>query len=603
MSGRDNASIVHLRRTAMPPAHPARKRSLDQRLLYETRLAYRALAASLGANALLGFVIIAQAALLSQVIQRVFLGGATQEQVLPTLLSLLGIVGLRAALSYASGWASAQLAIRVKNALRGRFTAHLYALGPAYRQAERSGDLVLSATEGIEKLDGYYRDYLPGIFSAIFLPLVILLVVLPLDLVTFAVLLVTAPLIPFFMALIGMAAGVLAKRQYYEMRHLGAHFLDVMQGLTTLKLFNRSQYQAETIERITGDFRDATMRVLRVAFLSAFTLEMLATLSVAIVAVEIGVRLLNGGIGFEQALFLLVIAPEFYLPLRALGAKFHNATEGKAAAERLYAVLDTPLPDKTNADALPVPSALHIRFEGVSLAYADDTRPALKDVSFEIEPGQRVALVGASGGGKTSIAALLLRFVQPDSGHITVDGGDLARISTGAWREHIAWVSQSPYLFNTTIAENIRFSRPDASETHMITAAQAAGAHDFVMQLPQGYETVCGERGLRLSGGQAQRIALARAFLRDASLLILDEPTSQLDRESEAAIMRALERVTAGRTVLLITHRLSTAVHADKIILMEGGAVIEQGSHAALMAAGGRYSRLVNSDEGFSDES
>ncbi len=587
----------------MLPAQPARKRSLDQRLLYETRLAYGAVAASLGANALLGFVIIAQAALLSQVIQRVFLGEATQEQVLPTLLFLLGIVGVRAALSYASGRASAQLAIRVKNALRERFTAHLYALGPAYRQTERSGDLVLSATEGIEKLDGYYRDYLPGIFSAIVLPLVILLVVLPLDLVTFAVLLVTAPLIPFFMALIGMAAGALARRQYSEMRHLGAHFLDVMQGLTTLKLFNRSQYQAETIQRITGDFREATMRVLRIAFLSAFTLEMLATLSVAIVAVEIGVRLLNGGIGFEQALFLLVIAPEFYLPLRALGAKFHNATEGKAAAERLYAVLDTPLPEKSSKDALPVPTALHIRFEGVSLAYADDTRPALKDVSFEIEPGQRAALVGASGGGKTSIAALLLRFAQPDSGRISVDGGDLACIPAGAWREHIAWVSQSPYLFNATIAENIRFSRPDASETQMITAAQAAGVHDFVMQLPQGYETVCGERGLRLSGGQAQRVALARAFLRDASLLILDEPTSQLDPESEAAIMRALERVTAGRTLLLITHRLSTAVHADRIILMEGGAVIEQGSHVALMAAGGRYAHLVNSDEGFSDES
>ncbi|MCB9455840.1 MAG: thiol reductant ABC exporter subunit CydD [Anaerolineaceae bacterium] len=587
----------------MLPAHPARKRSLDQRLLYETRFAHGALAASLGANALLGFVVIAQAALLSQVIQRVFLGGETLEQVLPTLLFLLGIVGLRAALSYASGHASAQLAIRVKNALRERFVAHLYALGPAYRQGERSGDLVLSVTEGIEKLDGYYRDYLPGIFSAIFLPLVILLVVLPLDLVTFAVLLVTAPLIPFFMALIGMAAGALAKRQYFEMRHLGAHFLDVMQGLTTLKLFNRSQYQAETIQRITGDFREATMRVLRVAFLSAFTLEMLATLSVAIVAVEIGVRLLNGGIGFEQALFLLVIAPEFYLPLRALGAKFHNATEGKAAAERLYAVLDTPLPEKSSMDALPVPPALRIRFEGVSLAYADDTRPALKDVSFEIEPGQRAALVGASGGGKTSIAALLLRFVQPNSGRISVGGSDLARISAGAWREHIAWVSQSPYLFNATIAENICFSRPDASETQMITAAQAAGVHDFVMQLPLGYETVCGERGLRLSGGQAQRIALARALLRDAPLLILDEPTSQLDPESEAAIIRALERVTAGRTVLLITHRLSTAVHADKIILMAGGRVIEQGSHAALMAAGGRYAHLVNSDEGFSDES
>ena len=349
--------------------------------------------------------------------------------VAPLLLFLVVIVVLRAILSYVSSKASAQIAIRIKTDLRGRFVAHLYQLGSAYVRAERSGDLVLSATEGLEKLDGYYRDYLPGLFSALFLPLVILLVVLPLDVLTFAILLITAPLIPLFMALIGMAAGALAKRQFFEMRHLEAHFLDVMQGLTTLKLFNRSQYQVETIRRITGQFREATMRVLRIAFLSAFTLEMLATLSVAIVAVEIGVRLLNGGIGFEQALFLLVIAPEFYLPLRALGAKFHNATEGKAAAERLFEVLDTPPPSDITADDLPVPLSLHIRFEAVSLAFAQGARPALRDVSFEIKPGQHVALVGASGSGKTTIANLLLRLVQPDSGHVTIDDIDLAHIS------------------------------------------------------------------------------------------------------------------------------------------------------------------------------
>ncbi len=573
----------------------ARTRRLDSRLIAEARIAPAALAASLGTNALLGVAVIVQALLLSQIINRVFLQGAQFDQVISLLLALLVVITLRAALSYASAMASARLAIQVRCDLRQRFVARLYALGPAYSREERSGSLVVSATDGIDRLDGYFRDYLPGLFAAVFLPLLILVVVLPLDLLTFLVMLVTAPLIPFFMALIGMAAGALARRQFAELSHLGAHFLDVMQGLTTLKLLNRSQYQVQTIRRITGRFREATMRVLRVAFLSAFTLELLATLSVAIVAVEIGVRLLNGRIGFEQALFLLVIAPEFYLPLRALSAKFHNATEGKAAAERLYEVLDAVPPAPSPDGTAPVPHKLAIRFERVSLAYEDGARPALADVSFGIEPGQRVALVGVSGSGKTTVANLLLRFVAPDAGRITVDGIDLSSIPAEQWRERIGWVSQSPYLFNTTIADNIRFSRPGASDAQVTAAARAARADTFIARLPDGYQTLCGERGLRLSGGQAQRIALARALLHDAPLLILDEPTSQLDPDGEAEIVRALAVLPPDRTVLIITHRLSVAVAADRIILMDNGRVVEQGTHAELMASGGRYARLVES--------
>jgi ATP-binding cassette subfamily C protein CydD len=590
-SGREPYQIEIQR---MSSSYQPRKRSLDQRLLSETFTAPWALGSSLGAQALLGIVILVQASLLSQTIHRVFRLGESLEDLLTLLMVLLIIVVLRGGLSYWSSKASAELAIQVKADLRQRFVTHLYQLGPSFVRAERSGDLVLSATEGLEKLNGYYRDYLPGLFTALFLPVLILLVVMPLDVLTFFVLLITAPLIPFFMALIGMAAGGLAKRQFFEMRYLGAHFLDVMQGLTTLKLFNRSQHQVETIHRITDQFREATMRVLRVAFLSAFTLEMLATLSIAIVAVEIGVRLLHGGIGFDQALFLLIIAPEFYLPLRALGAKFHNATEGKAAADRLFEVLDTPVPYQINTDPISIPTSLHIRFESVSVAYDQGTRPALKNISFEIRPGQHVALVGPTGSGKTTIANMLLGFLQPDSGRVTIDGHDLASLSVEKWREHIAWVSQSPYLFNATIADNIRFSRPGASEEQMMAAAQAARAHDFIAQMPDGYQTICGERGLRLSGGQAQRIALARAFLRNARLLILDEPTSQLDPESEAAIMQTLDRFAQGRTVILITHRLSTAVHADRILLIDQGTISEQGTHADLMDSNHHYAHLVN---------
>ncbi len=586
----------------MSSSAQTRKQSLDQRLLRETSIARTALLLSFSSNALLSIVIIVQALLLSQSINRVFQKGENLGEVSSLLWTLLVVIVLRGLTSYLGSQASAQVAFRVKNFLRQRIMAHLYEVVPANTHNEKSGDLVLTATEGIEKLDGYYRDYLPGLFTALFLPLLILLVVLPLDLLTFVVLLITAPFIPFFMALIGMAAGALAKRQFFEMRYLSAHFMDVMQGLTTLKLFNRSQFQVHTIRRITDQFREATMRVLRVAFISAFTLEMLATLSVAIVAVEIGVRLLNGGIDFEHALFLLVIAPEYYLPLRALGAKFHNATEGKAAAERLFEILDASQSIALLEKPLPVPTNMHVRFENVSLTYNKATSPTLSDLSFEVKPNQRIAVVGVTGSGKTTIINLLLRFVQPDAGRITIDGTNLSRIPIEQWRRQIAWVSQSPYLFNTTIAKNICFSRPDANEAEMIAAAQAAGAHEFISQLRDGYQTQCGEHGLRLSGGQAQRIALARACLRDAPLLILDEPTSNLDPESEAEIIRGLNQVTQNRTVLLVTHRLSLAVGADHIIVLDKGKVAEQGTHGDLMATRGLYAHLVETFGSSADE-
>jgi ATP-binding cassette, subfamily C, bacterial CydD len=464
--------------------------------------------------------------------------------------------------------------------------AHLLALGPTYTRQERSGELVNTATEGVEALDAYFADYLPGLFNALLVPLLILVVVFPIDLWTWLVLFFTAPLIPFLMALIGIVAGLVARRQYGAMSRMSAHFLDVMQGLTTLKLFNRSRQQVGTIESITNQFRETTMKVLRVAFLSALTLEMLATLSIALVAVEIGVRLLNGGIPFTDALFLLVIAPDYYLPLRSLGAKFHAGTEGTAAAARIYEVLDTPLPDRPTGTP---PGSLAIRFDDVHFAYGD--RPALNGMHFDAPEGKITALVGPSGGGKSTVASLLLRFIEADG--VFVGGVDLNTVDPDHWRERVAWVPQAPYLFNASVADNIRLGHPDAPLDAIMEAAWQAEAHGFINALPQGFETIVGERGARLSGGQAQRIAIARAFLRDAPLLILDEATANLDPETEAAIERSLRRLMAGRTVLVIAHRLSTVFNADHIVVVEGGRAAQQGDHTTLMADGGLYRQLV----------
>jgi thiol reductant ABC exporter CydD subunit len=504
---------------------------------------------------------------------------------------------------------------QVKRDLRERLSAHLMMLGPAYAQTERSGELTNTLTEGVEALDAYFSQYLPQLALAVLIPLAILAFVFPLDFTSGLVLLLTAPLIPLFMILIGSLAQELTQRQWLSLSRMSAHFLDVLQGLTTLKLLGRSREQAAVIALISDRFRQTTMGVLRVAFLSALVLELVATLSTAVVAVEIGLRLLYGYLAFEQAFFVLLLAPEFYLPLRLLGTRFHAGTAGVTAARRIFEILDTPLPaptgdrrpqtaDKFNKDAAVHVKAtakktahssrpLEIRFTDVHYAYDDGQRPALKGVSFTIKTGQKIALVGPSGAGKSTIAHLLLGFIAPTQGLITVDGVPLTELNMAAWRAHLAWVPQQPYLFHASVNDNIRLARPEATLDQVVRAGRQAQAHDFIEALPQGYETIIGERGARLSGGQAQRLALARAFLKDAPFLILDEATANLDPLHEVQIQAALQQLMQGRTALIIAHRLSTVYTADKILVMLGGQVVETGSHVSLVQQPGLYRRLV----------
>lgn len=570
---------------------------VDKRLLPRALLARIDLILTVGLGLAVGVVMIGQAWFLSQTVSQVFLDGGTLVDVRGLLAGLLVLSLVRFGLVWASDLTSGRLARALKHDLRMRLTSHLLDLGPAYVRGERSGELTNTVVEGIEALDAYYRQYLPQLAIAALVPLAVLFFVFPLDWISGLVLLLTAPLIPLFMVLIGNMADGLTKRQWASLSRMSAHFLDMLQGLTTLKLFGRSRAQIETIAQISDRYRQTTMGVLRVSFLSALVLELVATLSTAVVAVQIGLRLLSGQLVFQEGFFVLLLAPEFYLPLRLLGARFHAGMAGVAAAQRIFEVLDTPLeiPEPATHGGGPagLPAVLSLSLSNVQYAYDDGQRPALKGVSFEVSSGQRVALVGPSGAGKSTVAHLLLRFIEPDSGRITVDGQPLTGLDPVPWRAHVAWVPQNPYLFFGSVAENIRLARPDASLAEVTQAARLAHAHSFVAALPQGYETIIGERGARLSGGEAQRIALARAFLKDAPLVILDEATANLDPETEYLIRESMSRLLEGRTALLIAHRLSTVHGCDRIFVMDDGRVLEEGTHSALLEKEGLYSRLA----------
>src|SRR5215211_1419719 len=577
---------------------------MHRQLLSLTRDSRSALFLTVLSGFLIGLLTIGQAYFLSRTVNGVFLEGQTLTQVSQWLRLILVIIAGRAFLTWGNEVSANAVAVKIKTDLRERLFNHILKLGPAYTRGQRTGELTTAAVEGIEALDAYYSQYLPQLVITALIPISILIVVFPIDLLSGIVMLVTAPLIPFFMIMIGKGAEIVTKQQYQTLSRLSAHFLDSLQGLTTLKLFGQSKAHAKNIETVSNQFRDRTLSVLRITFLSALALELLATLSTAVIAVEIGFRLLYARMDFLEGFFILVLAPEFYLPLRMLGARFHAGMAGTTAAKRIYELLDTPVP---HSDDFSHPRASEansppktITFDNVSYTYPGESTPALYNITLEINAGQHVALVGASGAGKTTLVNLLLGFVQPTAGTMTVNHE--SQIMDDQLRNSIAWVSQKPYLFHDTIGANIRLGKPDATDGEMMKAAKAAHLYEFIETLPQKYETVIGEGGALLSGGQAQRLALARAFLKNAPILILDEPTSSLDPETETLLEESTRRLMQGRTVITIAHRLNTIFRADNIIVLEEGCIAEQGTHRQLLARNGTYANMVKAYENSAED-
>jgi thiol reductant ABC exporter CydD subunit len=531
------------------------------------------------------------------VISGVFLDDQTLGDVMPLMKRLLLIFLLRAGIAVGRQVSSNALAIRVKSNIRHLLIDHILKLGPAYTKGERTAELTTSAVQGVESLDAYFSKYLPQLVLAPMIPLSMLVFVFPMDLLTGIILLLTAPLIPVFMYLIGKTAEALTNRQWKTLSRLSAHFLDTLQGLSTLKTLNQSQKQGEKISEVSENYRAATINVLRITFLSALVLELVGTLSIAVVAVQIGLRLLYGSFDFQDALFILLIAPEFYLPLRTLGTQFHAGMSGVSAAQKIFGILDQPavreLERYPKERPIPFQREFELRFKNISFTYPDRTKPALENVSFSIPSGKQTALVGLSGSGKSTILQILLRFIEPQHGEVWINKDSILSLSATDWRENITWISQRPYLFNDTISANIHMGKNDSSMECVQLAARKAHLDAFIESLPHGYETQIGERGARLSAGQTQMLALARAFYKDSPLIIMDEPTAHLDPEHEDLLNKTILKLCTSRTVLLIAHRLPTIMQASQVIFLRRGKVFGSGSHEELSATNKDYHEFI----------
>ncbi|MFD2181520.1 thiol reductant ABC exporter subunit CydD [Rhodoplanes azumiensis] len=520
---------------------------------------------------------------------------------------LVAAVLLRAAAAWAADRFGFSAAMRVVPALRATLLAKLDRAGPAGLAERPSGEIVAILSEAARGVEPFFSRYLPAVVQAAVIPLGILLVVAPLDWISALAFAVTAPLIPVFMVLIGKGAEALNQRQWGRMQRMSGHLLDAIQGLPTLRAYNAGARMVQAVAAAADAYRRDTMAVLRLAFLSALTLEFFATVSIAIVAVLIGFRLLWGDMSYRHGLFVLLLAPEFYLPLRAMGTAYHARMEALAAVERLAAFEALPDLARTGRPAGSTVTASHepsppvsspagttVAVHDVRLVYPDG-RVALDGVRLDVAAGETVAIVGASGAGKSSLLALLMGFVRPSAGHILIDGRDLDAVDLAGFRRRIAYIPQHPRLFTGTVAANIALGDPVPDRDRILRAAREAAIAERIAALPDGFDTVVGGGGHALSGGEAQRLGLARAFYREAPLVLLDEPTAHLDAETEAVVQQSLARLRHGRTMLVIAHRLATLRHADRIVVLENGRIAEAGSEADLRAADGRFAALLRS--------
>lgn len=559
---------------------PTRHHSTDNRketgqfLKKQKAASGRFLSLAIGSGFINGIFLIAQAWLLSSIVKDAVFNEVKLEQLWPRLFAMLGIFVVRGILAWLSEIFAFSAAARVKQHLREALYMRFHKIGPHDLAREETGALINSWVEGVDSMHDYYARYFPAMALTVMIPLAILIFIFPADLLSAVIMIVTAPLIPVFMILIGKGTEKLNQKQWRKLSYLSSHFLDVIQGMTTLKLFDASKREAVLVHKISDEYRLETMKVLRVAFLSSFTLEFFSTVSIALIAVTIGFRLMWGDMDFRHGFFVLLLAPEFYLPLRRMGVFYHARLQAIGAAEKMIPLLSGNEDQETKNQSLQLPvKAPHIVFENVSFAYGD--RQILDKINFEILPALSTGLTGITGAGKTTIMAMLLGFIQPQQGRILIDGVNLDEIDLDFYRHNLGWVPQSPNLLSGTVKENILLGSPSASSEWFETICQDLKIDEFISKLPLGYETILGEKGFGLSGGQIQRIALARALIRNAHLLLLDEPTASLDTVTENMIDKALLDLGQGKTRFVIAHRSKTIAAMDRLYHLDNGQITQ----------------------------
>ena len=550
-----------------------------------------------------GVLTIFQARFLSRIIHGAFMENRSIDVLMPLFYLLAVIIVLRSVLGWTRGICGFYAGAKIRQEIRMALLEHIFSLGPSFTSRQSTGALASTALEQVEGLHDFFAFYIPQLALAVMIPAAILAFVFPYSWAAGTLLLITAPLIPLFMILVGMGAESISQRHFQALARMSAYFLDVLQGLPTLKLFNRSRGIEKTIADESNNYRLKTMAVLRVAFLSSAVLEFFSSVSLALVAIFLGMSYLGyfsfglygKSLSLDIGFFILLLAPDFYFQLRELGTHYHARAEAAGAAEEILKIVSIPQAEaRTDSTVFARTDDICIHCRNVYLKYEDGRLPALSGVNFDLKSGEQVALVGASGAGKTTILNLLLGFLQPDKGEIQVNDIPLAALTPDSWRENIAWIGQRPVLFHGTIKENILLARSEATAGEIEQAARRAGVLDFSVHLPEGLDSLVGELGHGLSRGQSQRVALARAFVKEAPILLLDEPTAGLDVENEALVIRALKEFCRDRTVLTLTHRLANIRQVDRILVLDNGSIVQQGTYSELLAAEGVFHRLVN---------